>query len=127
VRDVSNGRSFPRSPEAIRAARRYAEECAPDLEPELLATVVLLVSELATNAVRHAGSGFTLTITEQRSEVKVEVEDLGPGEPIVRSPQPADPNGRGMRIVERLADSWGVDHAEGSKTVWFTVRRPGGR
>jgi hypothetical protein len=60
-------------------------------------------------------------------EILVEVADRGGGEPVMRSPSPSEPTGRGLRIVDMLAAEWGVDHQRDSgKTIWFTVASPTG-
>lgn len=84
--------------------------------------VELMVSELATNSVRHAQTSFELMVHNALDEIRVEVTDRGGGTPTMRSPGPSDPTGRGLRIVDMLADRWGVDEDEaGGKTVWFTL------
>ena len=83
-----------------------------------------MVTELAANAVRHAASHFTVKVDRIDGEIRVEVSDIGPGRPAVRSPEPTEPSGRGLRIVQALARAWGVVPAppgEVGKTVWFTI------
>ena len=119
-------RSFPEQPESVTAARRFATDVLRDASPEVTATVELLVSELATNCIRHTDSAFDLTIIQSGREIRVEATDYDDGgKPTMRSPQPTDPSGRGLRIVDALAAAWGVEHrsAQG-KTVWFTVVVP---
>jgi anti-sigma regulatory factor (Ser/Thr protein kinase) len=119
-------RSFPELPESVTAARRFATDALRDVSPEVTATVELLVSELATNCIRHTDSAFDLTIIQAGREIRVEATDYDDvGKPTMRSPEPTDPSGRGLRIVDALAAAWGVEHrsAQG-KTVWFTVVAP---
>ena len=119
-------RSFPEQPESVTAARRFATDVLRDVSPELTATVELLVSELATNCIRHTDSAFDLTIIQSGREIRVEATDYDDvGKPTMRSPEPTEPSGRGLRIVDALAAAWGVEHrsAQG-KTVWFTVVAP---
>jgi serine/threonine-protein kinase RsbW len=110
--------------QAIPAARHYVADVLGGLDPDTVYAVQLMVSELATNCVRHGGTPFDLTIDLRPREVRVEVTDIGPGTPTVRSPSPTDPTGRGLRIVESLSNQWGVetrpDHP--GKKVWFTYR-----
>jgi anti-sigma regulatory factor (Ser/Thr protein kinase) len=115
-------RSFPEQPESVPEARRFATEVLQDVSPEITATVELLVSELATNCIRHTDSAFDLTVIQVRNEIRVEATDYDTGKPTMRSPKPTDPSGRGLRIVDALATAWGVEHrsAQG-KTVWFTI------
>lgn len=118
-------RSFPEQPESVPEARRFATDVLQDVTPEIRATVELLVSELATNCIRHTDSSFELTVIQLRHEIRVEATDYDAGKPTMRSPKPTDPSGRGLRIVDALATAWGVEHrsAQG-KTVWFTVAVP---
>lgn len=86
-------------------------------------SVVLVVSELATNSVRHANTNFQLKITLAENQVRIEVTDQGRGLPAVKTPPPTVPHGRGLQIVQGLTRKWGVVPApSGSgKTVWCTV------
>jgi len=85
--------------------------------------VALLVSELATNSVRHAAAGFTLAIDRTPDRIRVAVSDTGAGRPEKRSPDPVEPSGRGLLIVEALSDDWGTTPAPdgAGKTVWFEI------
>jgi anti-sigma regulatory factor (Ser/Thr protein kinase) len=85
--------------------------------------VGVMVSELATNSLRHAGSDFRVRVDTDDRLIRVAVSDSGPGQPFLRSPHPREPTGRGLRIVQALADDWGVAPLrEGrGKVVWFTL------
>jgi anti-sigma regulatory factor (Ser/Thr protein kinase) len=83
---------------------------------------VLLVSELAANAVVHAGSEFDIEIERTEQELRVAVTDRGAGSPTVRTPTTSEYHGRGLRIVEALSTAWGSLHSSNmTKTVWFTL------
>jgi anti-sigma regulatory factor (Ser/Thr protein kinase) len=87
--------------------------------------IAVMVSELATNALRHAETSFSVRVDQTPGSVRVEVADGGDGRPAVQSPAPSEPSGRGLRIVESLSDAWGVTAASGTgKTVWFTLAVP---
>jgi anti-sigma regulatory factor (Ser/Thr protein kinase) len=81
----------------------------------------LMTSELATNVLRHAQSSFELTIHVTEDQVRVEVRDSGEGQPTLRSPDPHEHSGRGLRIVQALSDAWGVIPTASGKLVWFTL------
>ena len=115
-------RTFPHKPESVPAARRFAKSVLRDVSPNTLEAVELMVSELATNCIRHTDSGFELSISRQAGDIRVEATDRAGGRPQMRSPAPTDPSGRGLKIVDMLSLDWGVDrHPAAGKTVWFTV------
>lgn len=91
-------------------------------------TVVLLVSEVVTNAVRHSGapadSPIVLSAEVTDEAVRVAVTDAGEG----FTPRPRDPDsladGYGLFLLEKAATRWGVQRADGT-TVWFELAREG--
>jgi anti-sigma regulatory factor (Ser/Thr protein kinase) len=94
---------------------------------ELVDDCSLIVTELVTNAVRHGGSVIHLRLGTNGSWVYGEVFDDGGGMPRVCHPGLDEPGGRGLVIVERLADEWGaVPLPEGGKIVWFLLGAGGG-
>jgi anti-sigma regulatory factor (Ser/Thr protein kinase) len=84
--------------------------------------IELLVSELVTNAVLHARSDARVTIELLDDRVRVTVADASPIVPRLRDYGPAAVTGRGMLLVDRLSDQWGVDVDDGAgKRVWFEL------
>jgi anti-sigma regulatory factor (Ser/Thr protein kinase) len=119
---MKTSQSFAASQQSVGAARRFVSELITDLTPELQDAVILMVSELATNALVHAASGFQLTIDRTKTRLRVSVADLGAGVPSLQSPPSRQPHGRGLRIVEELSDEWGTSEApKKGKTVWFRL------
>ncbi|MCU7822855.1 ATP-binding protein [Kitasatospora sp. DSM 101779] len=114
---------FPGVPESVRAARRMVRDA---LEPSARAEdAVLIVSELVTNAVMHSRSGtggvLWVEVRRRHGVVRVSVTDEGTaeGRPAHRPPVDAGDFGRGLRIVDALAEHWGaVGEAGGRRTVW---------
>lgn len=110
---------------SARHARRFVDEvlsrwqCGP-----LLDDVQLLVSELVTNAVVHAGSEVEVAVRLLGDTVRIEVVDRAPVVPL-RASQPAEESesGRGLMLVETMASAWGVEPIDGGKSVWFEVPR----
>jgi serine/threonine-protein kinase RsbW len=125
---MTEERTFSNDAASVTAARRWVLHALGDVAPTVADAVALMVSELSANAVRHSGTQFTLSIDATSARIRVSVADSGPGRPVVRSPEPTEPSGRGLQIVEALADEWGIDSApEGQgKTVWFTIGAPDG-
>jgi two-component sensor histidine kinase len=120
---VAVTRTFPPVTESVRNARLFAEECSADLHPRLKSVLVLLVSELATNCVKHTATDFEVSIDLYQSRAKVRVSDSDPAPPVLRDPAPTDLSGRGLRVVQQLSDDWGVDPSLNGhgKTVWFSM------
>lgn len=113
--------SLPRS---ISAARRaVAGLLDPALVPaEVVEDVMLLVSELVTNAVLHARSAVHLSACVEPGRILVAVGDNDPDHGPLRPDRGAmATSGRGIRLVELLASSWGVETSSRSKVVWFEV------
>ena len=96
-----------------------------DLDPRLIETLRLLVTELITNSVRHtAADSVTLTVAIGESAVLTEVADAGAGfDPDCVGQSADDDTGWGLFFVQQLADRWGVKHDGPSKRVWFELRR----
>lgn len=98
---------------------------------DLVDDAQLLVSEVVTNAVIHAGTSIRFRCSvDERSGLRVEVRDGSPHHPALRDYADTAGTGRGMSLLAELADEWGVVADAGGKTVWFdlggTTRRPPG-
>jgi anti-sigma regulatory factor (Ser/Thr protein kinase) len=113
------------SPEAAAKARRGLSRLRADVDPPLMETLRLLVTELVTNAVKHAAaSTITLKVIVARGSVLTEVTDEGPGfDPANTGTPHAGQGGWGLFLVERLAERWGVSRNGSSTRVWFELRR----
>ncbi|MEU8365122.1 ATP-binding protein [Nonomuraea sp. NPDC048882] len=90
--------------------------------------VVLLTSELATNAILHtrsgAGGSFTVTVENSELGVRVSVSDAGSdGPPCVCRTSTQSTSGRGLPLIEALSHRWGFTREAGSTTVWFELLR----
>ncbi len=85
---------------------------------------MLMMSELATNAIVHAATGFEVGIDRSADWLRIAVTDVGGGQPELHAPSSSDPHGRGLQIVKELSDEWGmIDNENHSgKTVWCAVR-----
>lgn len=91
--------------------------------PEETEIAELLLSELVTNALIHTRNGAVVTVTSGPARLRVEVRDFVAGQ----EPAPYVPNaddgthGRGLLLVQSLADSWGVTTQALGKVVWFEL------
>jgi anti-sigma regulatory factor (Ser/Thr protein kinase) len=95
------------------------------LPPKIREDAALLVSELITNAVRHALGGgqpeVELRIRSEPGRIRVVVSDPGGGfEPAPRLPTAAEGSGWGLYLVDRIADRWGVLSKDRNE-VWFEI------
>jgi anti-sigma regulatory factor (Ser/Thr protein kinase) len=119
-------RTFPHAVESVGRARRYALDAVGEVPSDIVDSIAVMVSELATNSVRHAESAFTLSVDRNAERVRVAVSDEGDRLPSLCTPEPREHSGRGLQIVRALADEWGVTEHVGrpGKTVWFVVATP---
>jgi anti-sigma regulatory factor (Ser/Thr protein kinase) len=118
---------LPVAPEAAAEARHALDDVSSAIPDARMRDVRLLVSELVTNAVRHAnlaaGDIILLVIEIADHAFRVEVHDPGGGfVPTAPAPDPARPSGWGLYLVAELADRWGVDSDE-QTLVWFELDR----
>jgi len=115
---------LPGSPASVGAARSLVRGALRAWHLDGLEDdVTLMVSELATNAVLHARSAFSVELVRTPDMLRVTVSDHSPGRPAVRHHDPSAGSGRGMSMVATLATAWGtlagVDAY--TKCVWFEV------
>jgi two-component sensor histidine kinase len=107
--------SFELDPGEIASARHLVRRAAADTA--VLRDLVLIVSELATNAVRHAGTAFRVSLAVN-SFVRVEVSDESDQMPA--KAVGGIPN-HGLDIVDMLATKWGVESNPVGKTIWVEL------
>jgi anti-sigma regulatory factor (Ser/Thr protein kinase) len=116
---------FLAADESVGAARTFVAALMVGTPDSVRDSVALMVSELATNALIHAAGGFDVSVERSDSTVSVSVSDRGEGTPVLQAPPSSEPHGRGLRIVDKLADDWGVsplsDGDRRGKTVWFRL------
>lgn len=113
--------SYPARPTSVSAARRFVTETLVEAGmTSVVDDARLLISELATNAVVHAGTDFTVTVHISASHLYVEVRDGDPTDLVAQGESRALAlSGRGLGIVGRLAESWGSRVEDHGKVVWF--------
>jgi len=104
-----------------RSARHWVTTRLAPWPPDLRQTAALLVSELVANAVLHACTPVAVTLSTKGLGVRVEVSDGSVEMPTIKGYQPDAATGRGLSVVDALADDWGTRLEDAGKTVWFTL------
>lgn len=117
---------LPSRPESAVTCRRLARSVLRLWAlPQHAETVEQLVSELVGNAVRHTGARtFSLRMQRRRGRVRAEVRDPSGALPCLLPVRGLDTSGRGLTLVDKLADRWGVDLLPRGKSTWFELRLP---
>lgn len=118
---------LPPSPGSVPVARHVTVEllrswgAAHDLDD-----AALLVSELVANVVEHVPGGAALTLELDVAEgwLRIAVIDGSSAPPVVRGRREDQPRGRGLQLVEAIADRWGAEDHHGGKRTWFELRAP---
>lgn len=115
---------FPAVPESVAAARRFTRAALArhDIDQGTIDTAMLLVSELATNAILHGTSTIRLRVGVGE-DIRVEVVDRCADEPAAVTAGPESESGRGLSIVTSLADRWDWSPSPPGKVVWFQLAR----
>lgn len=124
--DVATTR-LPREPASAAAARRFVEQALSRWHcDEVIDTVKLLVSELVGNAIGHARSEVEVVVHLLPDRIRVDVVDDDPEGPRRRPASEDAIGGRGIAVVEAMAEAWGVSPRGPGKVVWFELPRPRG-
>ena len=107
-----------------RESRRLARTALDGwCDPDTVAAIELLISELVTNVVRHAATDVDVRIAVGATCVRIEVHDHNPTLPVMRSTRADEAGGKGMHIVNDVATRWGVQSRRTGKCVWFEMPR----
>jgi anti-sigma regulatory factor (Ser/Thr protein kinase) len=108
-------------PDTARRARRFVRDRMREWGLVVQADVaLLLVSELVTNAVLHARTDIAVTVDVAGGRMRVAVHDRSATDILTR--RVGEDVGRGLLLVERLADGWGIERTGSGKGVWFELR-----
>lgn len=114
--------TLPPNPRSAADARRFVERILRGWRcPDAVELTQLLVSELVSNAVRHAGTPIRLVLRVRDGRVSVEVTDGASDPPRPRLAEPDSEAGRGLFLIDQLARDWGVRPERRGKTVWFVL------
>jgi len=116
-------------PEAVSQVRHELDDLG--LPESTMADVRLLVSELVTNSVRHAGlpgeASIEFSVRASHETLMIEVADAGRGFDHPSQPRPVAvagseaASGWGLFLVDQIADRWGAAQADGETRVWFEL------
>ena len=113
---------YPADTLSVRQARHHVHALlAPVAQRHALVDVDLIVSELAANAVQHARTPFSVEVSQAGAIARVSVRDGHPAVPVLRHSSASAVGGRGLALIESLADSWGVSATPAGKEVWATI------
>jgi anti-sigma regulatory factor (Ser/Thr protein kinase) len=114
--------TLPAVTESVPAARRFVRKALTEIDAAgACDDAVALVSELATNAVIHARSSFTIVVSREGDSVRVSVHDGSSVIPRRRAYGVNATTGRGLRLVASVSSDWGIAAETGGKVVWFEV------
>jgi anti-sigma regulatory factor (Ser/Thr protein kinase) len=106
---------------ARSAVREYLDSSCPG---EVVETTALLVTELVTNAVLHAGTQIVVVVDHAPGSFKVRVCDNSDVRLVARPLEPTAATGRGLLLVQQLATTWGVNSSQRGKEVWCEIQFP---
>lgn len=116
-REIST--SLPKDPSSPSAARRLVTRACEDWGcTSVLDAALLVVTELVTNALVHAGTACDLRVRLRAGVLRLEVDDEGRGTPDLQRSSTSDEHGRGLFLVSAMALSWGIGPTDDGKTVW---------
>ncbi|MFL6128758.1 MAG: SpoIIE family protein phosphatase [Mycobacteriales bacterium] len=117
-------RTLPPTPESATVARWLVTDLLRDtVPPDAQDTAALLTTELVSNAIRHTRDELVLTVHVGGGRLRVGVSDSSHRRPQLVQVGKRDTSGRGLQLVEALAEEWGIDPDERGlgKTVWFEI------
>lgn len=111
-------RAYPPNPTELADVRAFLRETVAENAEGEPAYAEFIVTELATNAIVHAGSEFTVRVGFTPTLLRIEVRDKSDAPPRVGRHHPAI---HGLEMVDKLAYDWGYELHDGGKTVWAEV------
>ncbi len=112
-------RRFPPVPASAPQARHFVLALGWSDDADVNQKLAIVVSEVVTNAILHARTPFIVSVDAGEEAIRVAVTDESSALPAKRDYGSEQPTGRGLHIVEEIADRWGVAPSPPGKTVWF--------
>lgn len=109
----------------MSAARRFVTDALDELgRPDAAWAAQLIVSELATNVLLHARSAMEITVSATGGGVRLQVVDGSVAVPRMRSYNEQATTGRGLRLVQELSSTWGIEPVGTGKCIWVELAPP---
>lgn len=118
-------REFHPEPVSAPAARKFVLEAGWSHDSDENMRLATVVSEVVTNAILHARTTFCVSVTVDETAIRVDVQDGSADVPVLKLYDPSASTGRGLQIIDAMADRWGVSMQPSGKTVWFEMERAG--
>jgi anti-sigma regulatory factor (Ser/Thr protein kinase) len=118
---MSTKEVLPPTPASPARARALVRAQMAGFSEEAVTAVELMTSELVTNAVVHGSTSIEVELRQEAVIWRVAVTDGCRERPMPKNPHERDPHGRGLLIVQSLAQEWGVVENRAGKSVWFTL------
>jgi DNA-binding NarL/FixJ family response regulator len=116
---------LPRSLASPGRARRFVAEKVAEWRLDTIRDdALLVVSELAANAITHAGSACRIRLSLTPTTLRIDVIDTGSGTPEPQPPSRTEEHGRGLHLVDALTRAWGLEMVDEGKLVWAELARP---
>ena len=117
-------RAFSPTVAAVARARGFVREFLETVprHAALVPDALVVVSELATNAVMHARSGFEVSLSSSAHVLRIVVRDASSTLPVRRTPDRAAEGGRGLTLIAAMAERWGTEITDSGKVVWAELR-----
>ncbi|NBH05219.1 ATP-binding protein [Amycolatopsis sp. SID8362] len=116
LRDVRHELGISAELTELARVRQWVRSVLCGLPASVVSTAVMVVDELASNALRHGRAPYHVRLLPGVAKLRIEVDDGG-GE-TARRRTPSDDGGRGLLLVERCAAAWGQLRRAGGKTLW---------
>ncbi len=108
--------------ESVRFSRQIVRGALSDLTTDFVEMAAVITDELVANAVIHGEPPIVLDVKRDDQRLTVAVSDCGPGTPVPQRADPTADRGRGLVIVSKLSNTWGVSDLPGGKCVWFELK-----
>lgn len=123
TREGHSKREFQPEPVSAPAARKFVLDAGWSRDNEENMRLATVVSEVVTNAILHARTTFCVSVTVEETAIRVDVRDGSADIPVLKLYDPTAATGRGLQIIDAMADRWGVSMQPSGKSVWFEMEK----